>query len=282
MTESNIPDWLSGLDSQNQEPVSTTSSIETLASTAQEQDDAVAWLKSLAAKHGAKPEELVTDPNKRSEKPPEWVSQAQNLNQETPAPQAPAASVESLGSTAQEQDDAVAWLESLAAKHGAKPEELVTDPNKRSETPPEWVSQAQNLNQETPATASVESLGSTAQEQDDAVAWLEFLQPNMEPNPKNWSLTQANAVTRHPNGSRRRNPLVKPNCWNEDQPEVVENALNIGEQYFAEFESASTAAPAMDATSAWLLSLDKEDEKQAQSSSASKDIPEWIVMPNPN
>ena len=86
-------------------------SVESLGSTAQEQDDAVAWLKSLAAKHGAKPEELVTDPNKRFETPPEWVSQAQNINQQTPAPQTPAASVESLGSTAQEQDDAVAWLE---------------------------------------------------------------------------------------------------------------------------------------------------------------------------
>ena len=41
----------------------------------------------------------------------------------------------------------MAWLESLAAKHGAKPEELVTDPNKRSDTPPEWVQQAQAVGQ---------------------------------------------------------------------------------------------------------------------------------------
>jgi hypothetical protein len=121
--------------------------VESLGSSAQEQDDAVAWLESLAAKHGAKPEELVTDPNKRSETPPDWVSQAQNINAQPAAAQP---SVESLGSSAQEQDDAVAWLESLAAKHGAKPEELVTDPNKRSETPPEWVAQAQNIGAQTP------------------------------------------------------------------------------------------------------------------------------------
>ena len=44
----------------------------------------------------------------------------------------------------------------MASKHGAKPEELVTDPNARSETPPEWVTQARELGEarpETPASA---------------------------------------------------------------------------------------------------------------------------------
>jgi hypothetical protein len=214
----NIPDWLSGLDApQTPAPQMPAASVENLGSTAQEQDDAVAWLESLAAKHGAKPEELVTDPSKRDEKPPEWVSQAQNLNQQPPAPQTPVASVESLGSTAQEQDDAVAWLESLAAKHGAKPEELVTDPSKRNEKPPEWVSQAQSIGEAQSASA-----------------------PEAE----------------------------KP------QPERVENALNIGEQFFAEFENASTAALAADETSAWLNSLDEEE--QAQPPAASNDVPDWL------
>ena len=43
----------------------------------------------------------------------------------------------------------------------------------------------------------------------------------------------------------------------------MENALNIGEQFFAEFENASTAAPATDETSAWLRSLDEEEETSA-------------------
>jgi len=216
--EGNVPDWLSGLDTQGEQPSQKAATVESLGSTSQEQDDAVAWLESLAAKHGAKPEELVTDPTKRSETPPEWVSQAQNLNQETSA-----ATVESLGSTSQEQDDAVAWLESLAAKHGAKPEELVTDPTKRSETPPEWVSQAQSL------------------------------------------------------GDVQSAPAVDA----EDQkPEIVEHALNIGEQFFAEFESASVAEPAADTTSAWLKSLE-EEEKQEQPVSASQDIPDWLSDSQP-
>jgi tetratricopeptide (TPR) repeat protein len=136
-----LPDWLDGLDELQpiQPVISTPPNIDTLGSTAQEQDDAVAWLESLAAKHGAKPEEMVSDPNKRSDTAPEWVQQAQSINQQT----TDQPSVENLGTSAQEQDDAVAWLESLAAKHGAKPEELVTDPNMRTDTPPEWVQQAQ-------------------------------------------------------------------------------------------------------------------------------------------
>ncbi len=163
-----LPDWLDGLDElqpiQPITPSSSAASVESLGSTAQEQDDAVAWLESLAAKHGAKPEELVTDPNKRSDTPPEWVQQAQNINQQTTSQP----SVESLGSTAQEQDDAVAWLESLAAKHGAKPEELVTDPNKRSDTPPEWVQQAQ-------AAGQAETAASLMKEEDKQDISEQFL-----------------------------------------------------------------------------------------------------------
>jgi len=43
--------------------------------------------------------------------------------------------------SAGDQDEALAWLEGLAAKQGAKPEELLTRPEERLETPPEWVMQ---------------------------------------------------------------------------------------------------------------------------------------------
>ncbi len=143
------PDWVEQAGAASQAQPSVPTSIENLGASAQEQDDAVAWLESLAAKHGAKPEELVTDPNKRSEIAPEWVQQAAAASQAQP-PVQPAASIENLGASAQEQDDAVAWLESLAAKHGAKPEELVTDPKKRSETPPDWVKQASSIGESQP------------------------------------------------------------------------------------------------------------------------------------
>jgi len=222
----NLPDWLKAPEPEA--PLAE-KPVENLGSSAREQDDAVAWLESLAAKHGAKPEELVTDPDKRSETPPEWVAQAQTIGGQTPAP-----GVENLGSSAQEQDDAVAWLESLAAKHGAKPEELVTDPNKRSETPPEWVAQAQNIGANAPAESEP------------------------EPVKTEWSA----------------------------------NAADIGEEFFAEFEKASSA-PAADETGMWLKNLAEEAEKEETAPAAFDDwmtprdekplekgaIPDWLSDP---
>ena len=74
------------------------------------------------------------------------------------APAEPAPSLGSLGTTEREQDDAMAWLESLAAKHGAKPEELVTAPKARTETAPDWVDKARAIGQQKPeAFATVEA-----------------------------------------------------------------------------------------------------------------------------
>jgi len=203
----NLPDWLQNAQPKKEAQVPS-ASVESLGASSSEQDDAVAWLESLAAKHGAKPEELVTDPNKRSETPPDWVSQAQNIGSQPQQPTPSSASVESLGASSSEQDDAVAWLESLAAKHGAKPEELVTDPNKRSETPPDWVSQAQAIGSQ-PAKS-----------------------------------------------------------------EAVENALNIGEQFFAEFEKGASETKDED-TDTWLKDLEtKATEKQ------NNEIPEWLSEPS--
>ena len=281
----NVPDWLGNMDSQNQKPSQPAPSVESLGSSAQEQDDAVAWLESLAAKHGAKPEELVTDPNKRFEKPPEWVTQAT----QSQAQPAPAPSVESLGSSAQEQDDAVAWLESLAAKHGAKPEELVTDPNKRFEKPPEWVSQAtQSQAQPAPVAPvpaqpapSVESLGSSAQEQDDAVAWLESLAAKHGAKPEE--------LVTDPNKRFEKPPeWVTQATQSQTQPAPVENAMNIGEQFFADFEDASTAEPAKPIQSAPVENAmnigeqffaDFEDASAAEPAkpaSDAKDLPDWL------
>ncbi|MBI2333770.1 MAG: tetratricopeptide repeat protein, partial [Chloroflexi bacterium] len=113
-----VPDWLKGT-SNTEQP-------------AEDVPDWLAGLGGAAASVAASSDEPTIPPGNL----PDWMQQVSEPKKE------PASSVESLGSSAQEQDDAVAWLESLASKHGAKPEELVTDPNKRSETPPEWVSQA--------------------------------------------------------------------------------------------------------------------------------------------
>ncbi|MBI3151262.1 MAG: tetratricopeptide repeat protein [Chloroflexi bacterium] len=272
-----IPDWLRGAEPKTE----SAASVESLGASAQEQDDAVAWLESLAAKHGAKPEELVTDPNKRSETPPDWVSQAQSINQQPAAPQP---NVQDLGASAQEQDDAVAWLESLAAKHGAKPEELVTDPNKRSETPPEWVSQAQSINQQPAAPQpNVQDLGASAQEQDDAVAWLESLAAKHGAKPEELVTDPNKRSETPPEWVQQAQSIGEAQSASEEpaqKSEWVEGAQNIGEQFFAEFENASKPEPAMDETGMWIRDLDEKETQEGEPLQRG-DIPEWLSDAQP-
>ncbi|MDO8755714.1 MAG: tetratricopeptide repeat protein [Anaerolineales bacterium] len=208
-----VPEWLRDLETKDE----SVSSNANLGALAYEQDDAVAWLESLSAKPGTKPEEPVTEPDSGHEKPQEWAEQAQNISHQVPANYP---SAQELGTSAQEQDDAVAWLESLAAKHGAKPEELLTDPGQRSETPPAWVQQSQSMGESQPNASQ-------------------------EPVKSNW----------------------------------VEGAQNIGEEFFAEFEKASTSTPKSDETGMWLRSLDqreKQEEQLEHEEPQGRDKPEWL------
>src|SRR5947209_6397507 len=122
--------------------------------------DPMAWLESLAARQGAKPEELTTaanleiplppegtvidapgytpgyDTGKQSAaKAPELAKPAEPVKAPEPvqAPPAPAAQPEPVAAAAGEDPfanvDPMAWLESLAARQGAKAEELMTSHN---------------------------------------------------------------------------------------------------------------------------------------------------------
>lgn len=87
-------------------------------------------------------------------------------------------------------DDALSWLESLAAKQGAKPEELLTSADERSDSMPDWL---RDIRQ----TPDVGGLGPTADElmetaiqqqaaagedQDDSASWLEKLGADQAPD----------------------------------------------------------------------------------------------------
>jgi len=187
--ESNIPAWLGGLDGKNTEEPVQESSIDDWLSKLDElpaiepaQESSLPdWLGGLDDKKAAEPvqessvEDWLTkmddteavEPAQAADNLPDWLSGLESKDEE---PAAISASVDSLGTTAQEQDDAVAWLESLAAKHGAKPEEMVTDPNKRSETPPDWVSQAQSIGE-----AKSTSAGQAEKQEPEAVDYPQII-----------------------------------------------------------------------------------------------------------
>jgi tetratricopeptide (TPR) repeat protein len=157
-----------------------------------EQDEAFKWLESLAAGQGAKPEELLTQPEERLEHSPDWVA---SVDEAPPAPAAkPAEFVpeppievgdeeplgelsapvrEGPGTSELDQDDAFKWLESLAAGQGAKPEELLTQPEERLDHAPDWVGEVENP--PPPLSPPVSAPGTSELDQDDSFKWLENL-----------------------------------------------------------------------------------------------------------
>lgn len=144
LSKADLPDWIKSMA-----PVEPQSSVAP-SSDSSAVDDTMDWLNKLS---GDTPFS-ETAPETPSAPTPDWLS---DLDKETPPPAAPAvpppapaapapagldASLGDLGTSAAEQDAAMLWLESLAAKQGANSEELITNPDERLDKPPEWVEQA--------------------------------------------------------------------------------------------------------------------------------------------
>ena len=257
-------------ESEQSAPTSGSPMKENLGMSAEEQDDSFAWLENLAAKQGAT-EGLLTKPEERLEEEPEWVKQAKGMDTgQPPVVQPPviqqAADLEALGKSEREQDDSFAWLENLAAKQGAT-EGLLTKPEERLEEEPEWVRQAKALGdqpheipsagipqeevKEVPSpepepTASLEELGKSDAERDDAFAWLE-------------SLAAKQGAT--------EGLLTKPEERLEEEPEWVKQAKDVSSEPMAVPEQPSS----VEDTAAWLRSLDEEDALASAEPSSSKD-----------
>ena len=276
-----------------------------------EQDDAFAWLESLAAKQGAT-EGLLTKPEERLEEEPDWVKQAKGMDvpasqpsAETPAAPQPTASIEELGKSEQEQEDSFAWLESLAAKQGAT-EGLLTEPEERLEEAPDWVQRAAILGEsahkeprleelpssESPSftepTADLEALGTTEQEREDSFAWLEALaakqgateglltkpEERLEEAPE-W-VKQAKdiagpAATESPTAPDEVELWLR-NLEGDSAPDRQEETpASLMQQ---EEASVEQPAAALDDTSAWLRGLEQE-ETEAQR--ALSEQPEWVA-----
>ncbi|HSL46615.1 MAG TPA: tetratricopeptide repeat protein [Anaerolineales bacterium] len=250
------------------------SSAASLGKSEEEQDDAFAWLESLAAKQGAT-EGLLTKPEERLEEEPDWVKQAKGVDvppppAETAQPSVaePAANIEELGKSEQEQDDSFAWLESLAAKQGAT-EGLLTKPEERLEEEPEWVQQAKTLSTQSPEVppaqppaeerppvaepaAGFEELGKSEQEQDDSFAWLESLAAKQ---------------------GASEGLLTKPEERPEEEPEWVKQAKDIGES--PALASASEQPADIDQTEVWLRNLEGR-EVTSEPEERSEEKPDWL------
>ncbi len=202
---------------------------------AHEQEDALAWLEALAAKQGANPEELITAPEERHEQAPDWVHEVFNPpTQTSPLAAGP-------GVSAAEQEESLAWLESLAERHGAKPEELVTPPDARTEEAPAWL----------------DAFSSEAAAPEPALP---------EVSAPFGDLPEADSLIQH---------------WREDESALPEFAGNA-EQPLQEFMPAETGEmPVLpeEGVTTWLQQLDAAETEQKPTPVAAPEAAIWFDTP---
>ncbi|MBM3125437.1 MAG: tetratricopeptide repeat protein [Chloroflexi bacterium] len=241
--------------------------------TEQEQEDGIAWLESLAAKHGAKPEELVSDPSRRSDSPPPWIEQerAASTSGDQALPEALGPGNAPVSSA--ERADTQTWLDSLASRQGATQEPAGPAPRK-------------SAFESVPPGMNVEQLGSSAEEQDDAIAWLEALAAKhgakpeelitdpekRKETPPDWVQQTRSAFESQPPAPVGSAP--DSGLWSPE-------AKNIGEQFFAEFEgTAGQGTQEQDETGLWLKQkLDSQIADQEAAPPA--ELPQWIADKEP-
>jgi len=351
-----IPDWLGDTSQETaapaaegpqERPTVPPADLSDLGSSSSEQDDAVAWLEGLATKHGAKPEELVSDPEARTDVEPEWVTQAREVGEsiqrsmddtaekeaeqpedsvsvtppvEESLEEGPAESedVSEMAASISQQDDALAWLESLETEHEEKPgesladieefQELVAEPSHPiSEAPvseqessdvveepaveepfleevaPEEPSLEEPAPEETgissappEAVVDLDALGTSAEEQDDAVAWLESLATKHGAKPEElvtdsearkdappeWvrqaSAAAASASAEQGSAGADAEPAPEEQA-EAGEPDWKEQAREVGESLYDELEELNAEEPAQPASSGetdmWLQEL---------------------------
>jgi hypothetical protein len=253
----------------------------------QDRDDSFAWLENLAAKQGAS-EGLLTKPEDRLEKEPDWVTQAKDFSAPAPVEQPPvqapsmtevppssepvstpepAANLEELGKSDQERDDSFSWLESLAAKQGAS-EGLLTKPEDRLEQEPDWVKQAKDLGTSAPSMqppAQEEAVQDSAPSIDDTAAWLRSLDEEESTAPVFPRASDETGIW--------LKSLSEEDAKSEPSPISAADETGMWLKGLDEEESKLPPAstPSSDDTAMWLKSLSEDDAKPVPSRESGDD-----------
>jgi tetratricopeptide (TPR) repeat protein len=215
-------------------------------------DDAFSWLESLAAKQGASPEELLTNPGQRSEEMPDSLRQQEEkpapepnlpVGQTTQAggdispvsaenplsvPQAET-SAQPVDQTASGADDTLVWLDQMSAEQGTKPEKISTAPVADTGIPPEQIQKG-------------------TEKASDAPLEMKPTTPNQGPSEEDITIT----------------------TWlsKQDVKEALEKKAGVKS---AEAEPTSSDSELPD----WLRNLEKPDTS-TEGQKAENELPEWL------
>jgi len=303
-----LPDWIRSMAPAAQEapaPIPPQSEQETkefldslgVSSAAPAADD---WLSNA----GESPAQQTA----LSDDIPDWLASLSGepaLEQATPSAPVAAYGLGDLGASAAEQDAAMLWLEGLAAKQGANAEELITDPNARTEQAPEWVEQARAIGEmqeaaptpppaQEPVWPPMEDTGSIERSHaptvDETSVWLKKLDetdapyaaaPASDALPESW-LSEVDAARTLSAAEPVSTADVSPESWLDkkdmEQPAASVTDLSAGWGV----EAAAPDSPAREAeTPSWLRELEKESESQPSratpAADGASDLPAWLV-----
>ena len=296
-----IPGWLQGLDKS--QPAAPAPSVKTPPSTSSS-NDLPDWLGNLdkgqPAAPAPRPQTIVNQaapasvpqPPAATPSKPSPVIQPQPpavqqpvINQPVVTNPQPVSTANTdplgeLGKSVQEQDDAMAWLEGLAAKHGAKAEELVTDPNARTDVAPDWVDKAKTFG-ETPAATPAPVVAQPPAVSDDQTGmWLRNLESGEAAGFAEKEETPESSSASEP--SDWLSGLSDQNTFSQISNEPAEEAPILGAQDTPDWLKDMQAEPVQPAEEAPILDAQdtpdwlKDDNQIAPAQSAGQDVPVWL------
>jgi len=309
--QADLPAWVKAMQPSN-EPPSQPAPSQPAAPSAEETPD---WLRSLGGNQPMTPEPSAETPDWLKgfgETPPaepvtppvesqsntDWL---RNLGEEPVQPSQPAAAearpqapaekpaaanpasdLGGLGTSPKEQDDAMAWLEGLAAKHGAKSEELVTDPNARTDIAPEWVDKAKEIGEQPVASAPApRSAPEAAESGDETGIWLrnlkegqaDFMEEPAQPEKEEEPIMGAQET---PDWLGNLGPASAQPADSQNVPDWLRGTSAQPSQSPIESSDEISASPTSAADLPdWLAGLDKE-EAEKKPVVSQEDLPGWL------
>lgn len=279
--EPETPDWLAGLG-QPQQPAPastqpTTAKTETPSAASaspgsMSEDEALAWLESLAVKHGAKEEELVSKPEARKGDVPEWLRKPIADAEETAAEGAPQPEPGLSDWLGQKETETPRWLRQPQA------ETAVPSAAEEEDALPEGMSGAQG-----PAAAQAPA---AALGEDELPEWLRDSAAAAPPSPQyaqpqpqaaddlpEW-LHDARAV---PPGAEPPRPTEAPAQPAEEQ-QGLDWIASFAEQRGEAAADSPRPAEEAQALPEWLHEAQAEKFTQPESAAAphEAELPEWL------
>ena len=247
------------------------------------EEDAVAMPEAVAADTQAPeietpeaetPETLIVTGERITEEPSEMQADTE-ITAEAQAEQAAEASTMPDLSN---MDDAMAWLESLAARQGADEATLITPADQRSDTPPDWVSDIKEdavaqepvqLEQETGDETPDVSVGIT--EEEDLPDWLKDTAgwPTQEEDETEISVEEPVSSVEDTQPAMS----VAQRDGTIEEPAAQEETQDAGDlDWLKDIEAESTSEISSDAPFQWTEEVEVEGEVEVET-----ELPAWLA-----